>query len=143
MNQQQIAIDEAADNEAAANPFDQNGDGILDDTDGDGIADLYDVDCDGNGIIDMMELTVPPDYDTDGDGVPDDEDDTPLTYIEPEYDPFEGLEDTNGDGIVNIMDASEEQITEGLIISIDENMTDYNGWWDDIVEWVIEVFTTE
>ncbi len=42
-----------------------------DDTDGDGIADIYDPDTDGDGQINSI------DPDADGDGTPDAEDETP------------------------------------------------------------------
>ena len=96
---------------------DDDNDGILDtdegsttnvDTDSDGIPDYKDIDSDGDGILDSVELTV----DTDSDVTPDFRDlDSDNDGI---LDSIEGTTDTDKDGVANFRDLDSD----------DDNKTD-------------------
>jgi len=108
---------------------DDDGDGIDDviegegDTDGDGIPDSRDLDSDGDGIPDSKEGQT----DTDGDGIPDYQD----TSIDDDHDGIpdvvEGRGDFDGDGIPNFLDIDSDN--DGLVDGFEAGIsgTDSDG----------------
>ena len=80
------------------------------DTDGDGIADVYDSDRDGDGLEDAIEWEItgtdPLKPDTDGDGVIDSVDEFPLDVTE--------TLDSDSDGVGDNADAFPQNASESL-----------------------------
>ena len=112
--------------------LDSDGDTILDatetatDTDGDGVFNFLDLDSDGDGIPDQTEGTV----DTDGDGVSNfldlDSDGDSL------LDADEGTVDTDGDGTPNYLDLDSDE--DGYSDSVEGDVNDSDS--DGIVDYI-------
>ncbi len=93
------------------------GDACLIDSDGDNVADIYDIDDDNDGIIDVTEgQGVDPGADADGDGIP--------NYMDAD---FNGFVDANMDGVHDGFDLDMDGIPNHL-----DNDSDNDGIKDNI-----------